>query len=122
MVQQLAEVRAIADNTAAATFENTLLPLETSGALLERAMQAFHGVTGANTDPALQAAKSALAPKLAAHYDAIHLNAKLFARVSAIYEKREASGLDAESKRLAQVTMTSSCAPEPASRRRTRKN
>ncbi len=104
MAQQLAEVRAIADNTAAATFENTLLPLEKSGALLDRATQAFHGVTGANTDPKLQAAKSALAPKLAAHYDAIYLNAKLFARVSSIYAKRDTSGLDAESKRLAQVT------------------
>ena len=104
MAQQLAEVRAIADNDAAATFENTLLPLEKSGALLDRATQAFHAVTGANTDPTLQAAKSALAPKLAAHYDAIYLNAKLFARVAAIYGKRATSGLDAESQRLAQVT------------------
>ncbi len=104
MAQQLAEVRAIAENTAAATFDNTLMPLERSGALLDRATQAFRGVTGANTDPTLQAAKSALAPKLAAHYDAIHLNAKLFARVSAVYEKRETGGLDAESKRLVQVT------------------
>ena len=104
MAQQLAEVRAIADNRGAPTFENTLVPLEKSGALLDRAIQAFHGVTGANTDPALQAAKSALAPKLAAHYDTIYLNAKLFARVSAVHEKRETSGLDAESKRLVEVT------------------
>jgi peptidyl-dipeptidase Dcp len=104
MAQQLAEVRAIAENAAAPTFENTLVPLEKSGALLGRAIQAFHGVTGANTDPTLQAAKTALAPKLAAQYDAIYLNAKLFARVSAVHEKRETSGLDAESKRLVQVT------------------
>jgi peptidyl-dipeptidase Dcp len=104
MAQQLAEVRIIAENTAAATFGNTLVPLEKSGALLDRATHAFHGVTGANTDPTLQAAKSALAPKLAAQYDAIHLNSKLFARVSALYEKRESSGLDVESKRLVAVT------------------
>jgi len=104
MAQQIAEVRAIVQNAAAPSFENTLVPLERSGALLDRATQAFHGVTGANTDPTLQAAKSALAPKLAAHYDAIYLNAKLFARVSAVYDKRETSGLDAESKRLVQVT------------------
>ncbi len=104
MVQQLAEVRAIAEDNAPATFDNTLVPLEKSGALLERAIQAFHGVTGANTDPVLQAAKSALAPKLAEHYDAIHLNAKLFARLSAVYEKRETGHLDAESKRLVEVT------------------
>ncbi|MGD0490972.1 MAG: peptidyl-dipeptidase Dcp [Steroidobacteraceae bacterium] len=104
MAQQLAEVRAIAENRAAPTFGNTLVPLEKSGALLNRATQAFNGVTGANTDPALQAAKSALAPKLAAQYDAIYLNSRLFARVSAVYEKRGSSGLDAESKRLVQVT------------------
>jgi peptidyl-dipeptidase Dcp len=104
MAQQLAEVRAIAENHAAPTFQNTLVPLEKSGALLDRALQAFHGVTGANTNPTLQAAKSALAPKLAAQYDAIYLNAKLFARVSAVYAKREHSGLDAESRRLVQVT------------------
>jgi peptidyl-dipeptidase Dcp len=104
MARQLAEVRAIAGNSAAPTVENTLVPLEKSGALLDRAMQAFNGVTGANTDPTLQAAKSALAPKLAAHHDAIYLNAKLFARVSALYEKRELGGLDAEAKRLVEVT------------------
>jgi peptidyl-dipeptidase Dcp len=104
MAQQLVEVRAIAENTAAPTFEDTFVPLEKSGALLDRATQAFSGVAGANTDPKLQAAKSALAPKLAAQYDAIYLNAKLFARISAVYEKRELSGLDSESKRLIQVT------------------
>jgi len=62
MAQQLAEVRAIADNTAAASFENTLLPLEKSGALLDRATQAFHGVTGANTDPTLRARRARSRP------------------------------------------------------------
>jgi peptidyl-dipeptidase Dcp len=104
MAQQLLEVRAIADNAAAPTFRNTFVPLEKSGALLDRALQAFHGVTGANTNPTLQAVKSALAPKLAAQYDAIHLNPKLFARISAVYEKRENGGLDAESKRLVEIT------------------
>jgi peptidyl-dipeptidase Dcp len=104
MAQQLAEVRAIAENTAAPTFENTFVALERSGALLDRATQAFHGVAGANTDPKLQQAKSALAPKFAAQYDAIYLNAKLFARISAIYEKRDLGALDPESTRLIQVT------------------
>jgi peptidyl-dipeptidase Dcp len=104
MAQQLAEVRAIAANTAAPTFENTFVPLEKSGRLLERALQAFEGVTGANTNPYLQEVKSALAPKRAAHQDAIFLNAKLFARVSAIYAKRDTGGFDAEQKRLIEVT------------------
>ena len=104
MVQQLAEVRAIAATTAAPTFENTFVPLEKSGRLLDRALQAFAGVAGANTNPYLQDVKTALAPKLAAHQDAIFLNAKLFARVSAIYAKRDTGGFDAEQKRLIEVT------------------
>jgi peptidyl-dipeptidase Dcp len=104
MGQQLAEVQAIAANTAAPTFENTFVPLEKSGRLLDRALQAFAGVAGANTNPYLQDVKTALAPKLAAHQDAIFLNAKLFARVSAIYAKRDTGGFDAEQKRLIEVT------------------
>jgi len=104
MAEQLAEVRRIADNPAAATFDNTLVALERSGRLLERALSVFQGVTQANTDPALDAAKSALAPELAAHEDAIHLNGKLFRRVASVYERRAALHLDPESLRLVEVT------------------
>ncbi len=104
MAQRLAEARAIAANPAAPTFENTFVPLEKSGRLLDRALQAFDGVTGANTNPYLQGVKSALAPKLAANRDAIFLNEKLFARISAIYAKRDTGGHDAEQKRLIEVT------------------
>jgi peptidyl-dipeptidase Dcp len=104
MAKQLSEVQAIAADPAPPTFENTLVPLEKSGRLLDRASQAFNGVTNANTDPALQAAKSALAPQLAAHYDAIHLNPQLFARISAVYANRSNTKLDSESKRLVEVT------------------
>ncbi|HTV96641.1 MAG TPA: peptidyl-dipeptidase Dcp [Steroidobacteraceae bacterium] len=104
MAQQLAEVQAIERNPAAPTFENTFVPLEKSGRLLDRALQAFEGVSGANTDPYLQAVKTRLAPKLAAHSDAIFLSARLFARISRIHERLEASGLDPEQRRLVQVT------------------
>jgi len=104
MAQRLAEVRAIAAARAAPTFENTFVPLEKSGRLLNRALHAFHGVTGANTNPYLQDVKTALAPKLAAHQDAIYLDGKLFARISAIYAARETGGFDPEQKRLIEVT------------------
>ena len=104
MAQQLAEVRFIAANPAAPTFENTFVPLEKSGRLLDRALEAFEGVTGANTNPYLQDVKTALAPRLTAHQDAIYLNAKLFARISAIYAKRDAAGFEPEKKRLIEVT------------------
>jgi peptidyl-dipeptidase Dcp len=100
MAQELAEIGKIADNPAAPTFENTLVAMERSGRLLARASAAFNGVNQANTNPVLQKAKTALAPQIAAHLDAIRLNKKLFGRIAAIYAKRAALKLDAESLRL----------------------
>ena len=100
MQQQLAEVQKIADNTAAPDFDNTVLALEKSGQLLSRANHVFNLLTGANTNPVLQALQEELAPKLAATNDAIYLNTKLFQRIAALYAKRDSLSLDAESKRL----------------------
>ncbi len=100
MAQQLAEVNRIADNSAAPTFENTFVAMERSGRLLQRASAAFNGVSEANTNPVLQSAKTALAPQFAAHMDAIHLNKKLFARMAAVYARRDSLKLDPESLRL----------------------
>ncbi len=103
MAQQLAEINRIADSTAPPTFENTFVAMERSGRLLNRSLAAFNCVSEANTNPILQAAKTALAPKLAAHRDAIHLNAKLFARLTAVYRKRATLALDPESLRLVEL-------------------
>ncbi len=51
MAKQLLEINALAEDRAAPTFENTFIPLEKSGRLLDRADAAFEGVTGANTNP-----------------------------------------------------------------------
>lgn len=67
MARQLEEIRAIDESPSSPNFDNTFVPLERSGRLLERAQAAFNAVTGADIDPKLQAAKTALAPKLAAH-------------------------------------------------------
>ena len=100
MAQQLAEIRAIADSPDAPTFENTLVAMEKSGRLLDRVMSVFDAVTSANTDPVLQAVQAAEAPKLAAHSDAIYLDSRLYRRVEAVYQQRDALKLDAESLRL----------------------
>jgi peptidyl-dipeptidase Dcp len=100
MAQELGEILRIANNPAAPTFENTLLAMERTGRLLSRASAAFAGVSQANINPVLQAAKTALAPQMAAHQDAIRLNRKLFERVASLYEKRASLKLDPESLRL----------------------
>ena len=102
MAQQLDELRAIAENPAAPTFDNTIVAMEKSGQLFTRAILAFNAVTGANLSPELQKVQDIEAPKLAAHRDAIFLDPKLFQRVSAIYRQRATLKVDAEALRLAE--------------------
>jgi peptidyl-dipeptidase Dcp len=104
MAEELSEMQAIMDNPAAPTFDNTLVAMEKTGQLLQRTMAAFRGVTGANTNPVLQRVRTEEAPRLAAHQDAIYLNAKLFARVASVYQQRASLKLDPESLRLLEVT------------------
>ncbi|MEO7014429.1 MAG: dipeptidyl carboxypeptidase II, partial [Dokdonella sp.] len=94
MRQQLAEIEKIANNPEAPTFANTFEAMEKTGELLNRAGRIFFSLAQANTNDTLQAAQVALAPKMAEHTDAIHLNANLFKRVKAVYDARETSGFD----------------------------
>ncbi|MFZ6649599.1 M3 family metallopeptidase [Undibacterium sp. TJN25] len=100
MRRQTSEINAIADNTAAPTFDNTIVAMEKAGRMLHQVSAVFFNLTSANTDPAMEAISRDLAPKLAAHNDAIRLNSKLFARISAVYDQRANLALDAESRRL----------------------
>ncbi|WP_276345547.1 peptidyl-dipeptidase Dcp [Daejeonella sp. JGW-45] len=98
--QQMTEIRRIADNPAAPTFQNTLVEMEKSGRLLSRAGAVLNLLTGAYTNPELQKVQQEMAPKLSANNDAIYLNTKLFKRVEAIYNQRHKLKLDPESARL----------------------
>ena len=94
--QQLAEVRAILDTPGAATFENTIVALEKSGQMLMRMLLVFFNKSSSDTSDALDAIEEEIAPKLAAHQDAINLNPVLFARIKALYDNRESIGLNGE--------------------------
>ncbi|MDP1891936.1 MAG: M3 family metallopeptidase [Gemmatimonadaceae bacterium] len=94
MRQQLAEVGAVIRNPAAPTFENTILPLERAGQLLSRVQRVFGALTSSNTNDTLQAIQRALAPRLAAHRDAISLNDTLFLRIRSLSDRRASLGLD----------------------------
>ena len=107
MTENLAEVAAIATNAAPATFDNTIVALERSGQLLGRVSRIFSNINGCNTNPTLQAVEKTFAPKLAAHRDAILLNAALFARVRSLHEARTGLSLDPESARLLDETYKS---------------
>ena len=85
MTEHLAEVDAIAKSSAAPTFANTIVALERAGELLGRVSTIFGNLTGCNTNDELQALQKSLAPRLAAHRDAVTLNPALFARIDALF-------------------------------------
>jgi len=97
MREQAAEITKIANNKAAPTFDNTIVAMERSGQLLGRVRAVFYTLTGSYTNDTLQALDKDLAPKFAAHSDAIRLNPALFARIKTLHDKRATLGLDAES-------------------------
>src|SRR6266550_5682528 len=82
---QLAEIDAIAKQMQPPTFDNTIVAMERSGALLTRVAKTFSAVTQANTNDTLQKVQEVEAPKLAAHADAIYLNDQLYQRVKSLY-------------------------------------
>ncbi len=97
---QLAEIDVIAKQMQPPTFDNTIVAMERSGTLLDRASKTFFAIVAANTNDTLQKVQDVIAPKLAAHRDAIYLNDQLFQRVRAIYDRREAGKLNPEQKAL----------------------
>jgi peptidyl-dipeptidase Dcp len=97
MREQLKEVEAVANNSEKPTFDNTIVALERTGRLLDRAQRTFSNLNACNTNPTMQKIDKEMAPKLAAHRDAIFLNPKLFARVQQLYDDRAHLGLDPES-------------------------
>ncbi len=100
MAEELKEVEAIAANKEKPTFDNTIVALERSGRTLARVNNIFSNLTAANTNPAMQKIETAMAPKLSAQQDAIHLNSALFARIQSLYDERDKLGLDPEAKWL----------------------
>jgi peptidyl-dipeptidase Dcp len=97
MREQLNEIDPIANSSEKPTFENTIVAMERTGRLLDRAQRTFSNLNACDTNPTRQKIEKETAPKLSAHHDAIFLNPKLFARVQALYDKRDSLGLDPES-------------------------
>ncbi|MCR6496674.1 M3 family metallopeptidase [Thermomonas sp. S9] len=100
MAIQLREVAAIADNPAPPTFENTIVAMEKSGQVLNRATSVFFNLVATDKNDAREKLETEYAPKFSAHADAIALNPKLFARIKTLYDARDSLGLDAVDRRL----------------------
>jgi peptidyl-dipeptidase Dcp len=103
MAQQKHEVAAIANNPAPPSFGNTVVAMERTGQLLERAYLAFNAVNGADTNDTLQATDSKTSPLLAQHNDFIYLNAKLFQRFKTLHDRQAELNLTPEQAKLLDV-------------------
>ena len=99
-----ANVAAIAENPEPPTFENTIEALELADAALGRVLGVFYSLAGADSNPAREALQREFAPKLAAYSSDVTLNAALFARIEALWQGREALGLDEEQARVLMLT------------------
>ena len=100
--QKRAEIDAIVAQTAAPDFNNTVLALEKSGAMLSRVSSVFFAMTSAHTNDDLQALEEQISTELAALANDIWLNDPLFSRVESVWQ--DCAALDAESRRLAEET------------------
>lgn len=110
MADQLVEIRAITVRRDMPTFENTMIPLEKSGQLLERVATVFFNKVSTDGNPATEALEEELAPLLAAHSDAIKLDSQLYWRIKTLHDQLESAatpgdaaehrGLDPESRYL----------------------
>ena len=98
--EQQAEVDAIVANTEAPNFDNTILALDKSGELLDKVSGVFGPLNSANTNENMQAIAREISPLMTQHRDNISMNADLFKRIKAVYEKRNESGFDKEQLRV----------------------
>jgi peptidyl-dipeptidase Dcp len=95
--EHLAEITAVADNPEPATFENTIIPLEKGGQILDRVSSVFFNKSSADSTDFTNDLEADLAPLLAAHEDAVRLNPRLYERIRSLHDRRTTLGLDAES-------------------------
>ena len=100
MTEQLEEISAITSQAERPTFENTMLPLERSGQLLERVATVFFTLASADSTDFINELEEQIAPLLAAHSDAIRLDAALFTRIESIHNDLDDLALDPESRYL----------------------
>ena len=107
MKEQNEEIDAIVNNPEAPTFQNTIVALENSGALLDRVTTVFGNLMSAETSDEMQELAEKMMPLLSEHSNNISLNEKLFARIKAVYEQKDQLQLKGEDAQLLQKTYDS---------------
>lgn len=102
--EQKETIAKITANQEAATFKNTIVALEMSDPLLVKVASVFFNLESADNTPGIQEISKKVTPLLTALSDDIYLNADLFKRVKAVYEQKDALGLNKEQQQLLDKT------------------
>lgn len=104
MAERRREVETIATSEEPATFANTIEPLAQGTPLMDQVSRVFFGLTSAHTSEELQRVQTEVAPRLAALRDDVSLDPRVFARVKAVWERRDTIQLDQEQRTLLEET------------------
>jgi peptidyl-dipeptidase Dcp len=104
MELQLKEIDAIANNTEAPSFENTIVAMESAGKALNRVF-AYYGILSSNKSTLeFRKVQAELAPKLSEFRSKISQNEKLFQRIKAVYEASQKKPLEPQEQRVVNLT------------------
>ncbi len=101
---QMQEIQAIVDQKEEPSFENTIVALERSGAMLNRVLGVMYPMLSANADEELMKISERVSPKLSEHESNITLNEGLWKRVKYVYDNCDKSKLSTEDKMLLEKT------------------
>src|ERR1043165_7638916 len=107
MAENLSEIDQIANNSAAPTFDNTIVDMEKAGQTLDRVGTIYNVWQSTMSSPDFQGVQREMAPKLAAFSDKITQNEKLFKRIETVYTSPEKKKLNGEQQRLVWLDYTS---------------
>ena len=106
MTENLAEIDKIANDSAAPSFENTIVAMEKAGQTLDRVGTIYNVWQSTMSSPDFQAVQREMAPKLAAFSDKITQNEKLFKRIETVYNSPDKKKLNSEQQRLVWLDYT----------------
>ncbi len=104
LMLDMAETRAIAEQTESPTFENTIHAMQETGRDLDKVLSVFYTVSGADTNPVREALMREFSPKLSAHNSEIIANEALFQRIDTLWKNRDQYDLNAEEARVLMLT------------------
>jgi len=101
--QKREDIQKIVESQNSATFENTILPLEDSGRLLERVSRVFFALVDADKTPEIAETEKKVQPMLTELDNEIMFNKQLFERIRQVYDRQHDSLQGEDQKLLEEV-------------------